>query len=610
MRVYKKEEQLARADIIAKQIAKQQENIRKMIDIAIKQGGLEDDVTHSHRKAYEEAADRLQKDLTDFEAVNNLPTYRSEKAARVAAAYAKKQAELEAQKEKDAGGEGEEEGAEKDAQGALNVDKGEGREADASGEAPEVEGDEDDDDEEDEEDEDDEDDEDEDDDDDDDGEFVLDESDDAVIEARYKLNSMSRAKLVETAAREGLEIYSGQPAPKRGPNKGKAPSKTSLQLINELLHEYFAPTKDYDEDAEEDSEDEVKFGGPAKKTDEYEEDSEDETTADEAGDDDDDDGDEKQTRKAKVDALDNAIAQKIEELNDINDVYYSRGTKPREGVDLKQYKPQTDKAFKELLTLIDGYILSRKIAAGEGDYDEGYTLPLPSRIPAKLTDSDLFLKAEEKYQDGMDKINAMVKDNKSSKSGKGKPLANLLANPKQQYNRMGRPVSNDDKINNEMIKMNKKWQNNNPRHENPVGSLYPFKSKTSDARYDFPTELRYERNISHPTKDARGADYSLLQGEIGGPTVNKEVKRQYKPSQRQVVTPAQALQNVLSGAGKKSGALKKLVFDDEANDMYGEGMHSRNQGFIPEDKEDHFKLPDLKKKKEKEMAAKLSGRRK
>ena len=175
---------------------------------------------------------------------------------------------------------------------------------------------------------------------------------------------------------------------------------------------------------------------------------------------------------------------------------------------------------------------------------------------------------------------------------------------------MGRPVSNDDKINNQMIKMNNNWQKHNPRHENPVGSLYPFKAKTGEARYDFPTELRYNRNITNPTRDARGADYSLLQGEIGGPTVNVEAKRQYKPSQRQVVTPAQALQNVLSGAGRhKSGALKKLVFDDEDNDMFGEQEMGRNSGFIPEDKEDRFKFPDLKKKKEKEAAAKLSGRK-
>ena len=193
--------------------------------------------------------------------------------------------------------------------------------------------------------------------------------------------------------------------------------------------------------------------------------------------------------------------------------------------------------------------------------------------------------------------------------GKGKPLADYLANPRQQYNRMGRPVSNDDKINNEMIKLNKNFQKHNPIHETPVGSLYPFYEKADDAVYDFPTKLRYERNIRQPPQDARGADYSLLQGEIGGPTVNKEVKRQFKSSQRQVVTPAQALQNVLKGAGKKSGALKKLVFDDEGNDMYGEGEGYGNQGFIPEDKDDHFKFPDLKKQKEKAAAAKLSGRK-
>ena len=322
---------------------------------------------------------------------------------------------------------------------------------------------------------------------------------------------------------------------------------------------------------------------------------------------------EEEMLKESIKEYDDKFNKEIDEFNDLNEEYYKRGKTLLPNKDEEEYNKKAEVLFKKLKQTMMIFLTKKGQGARLGFYDDTKT-NVPNQLSTQIFDPKYSKIASDYYVEEMADIQKMINESKAisakAKTGKGKPLANYLSNPKQQYNRMGRPISNDDKINNEMIKMGKKFQNNNPIHETPVGSLYPFYEKTDDAKYDFPTKLRYERNIRQPPKNALGADYSLLQGEIGGPTVNKEVKRSYKPSERQVVTPAQALQNVLSGAGKKSGALKKLVFDDEANDMYGSGEGYGNRGFIPEDKEDHFKLPDLKKKKEKEMAAKLSGRRK
>jgi len=200
-------------------------------------------------------------------------------------------------------------------------------------------------------------------------------------------------------------------------------------------------------------------------------------------------------------------------------------------------------------------------------------------------------KKSKEYEDSIKKLLGKGKPMR----GKGKPLADYLAEKKQvQYNSMGRPITNDDKAHNEELKNIKKFNINNPPHANPVGSLYPFYAKQPIEKYDFVNQLMYSNNVKHPTNDARGADISLLQGPIGGPSTGSEKPVKRTAAKRTVVTPQQALQNVLAGAGRK-GALKKLVFDDENNDMFDEEYGAQN-GFIPEDKDDRFKIPEVKKK--------------
>lgn len=203
--------------------------------------------------------------------------------------------------------------------------------------------------------------------------------------------------------------------------------------------------------------------------------------------------------------------------------------------------------------------------------------------------------------------------------GMGKPLADLLSTKKQpQHNTMGRELSNDDKIHMEMLTQQNKWQNNIPIHYSKIGDKNPFYSQTDDTKYFFPQKLRYENSVRRPAKNAYGADVSLLQGEIGGPTEYIPMKKPTKKPEITHRTPQEALQNILNqdvykdgmtggycGSGK-SGALRKLVFDDENNDAFDEEELPINRGFIKEDKEDHFKLPDLKKAKRKAHAKRMA----
>jgi uncharacterized membrane protein YvbJ len=173
---------------------------------------------------------------------------------------------------------------------------------------------------------------------------------------------------------------------------------------------------------------------------------------------------------------------------------------------------------------------------------------------------------------------------------------------------MQRPISNDDKIHKKVVKINEKWQASNPVHSTPVGSLNPFYAQSEKAKYDFETKLRKENSVLYPTKDARGADVSLLQGEIGGPSEVAKEKRTYKKAEVTHRTEAEALRNILnqdvyegSGKGRKKnpGALRKLVFDGDDNDLFDEEELPTNKGFIKEDKDDAFKLPDVKKEQAK-----------
>lgn len=151
---------------------------------------------------------------------------------------------------------------------------------------------------------------------------------------------------------------------------------------------------------------------------------------------------------------------------------------------------------------------------------------------------------------------------------------------KQQYNSMGRPLSNDDKINNDMINANNNWQiSSNTPHDVPVGNLNPFLPKPQNEKYSYVDELRKANSQLHPEKNALGADISLLQGPITN----------------------------ISGSGsnkKKPKALEKIeaIAVDEKNDMFKKTPMGEN-GMIQEEKEDQFKFPELRPKKEK------SGRR-
>jgi len=145
---------------------------------------------------------------------------------------------------------------------------------------------------------------------------------------------------------------------------------------------------------------------------------------------------------------------------------------------------------------------------------------------------------------------------------------------------MGRPLSDCDKINNDMINANNNWQiNNNNPHDVPVGNLSPFLPKPQTEKYSYVDQLRKANSQMHPERNALGADISLLQGPITN----------------------------ISGSGaskNKPKALEKIeaVAVDEKNDMFKKTPMGDN-GMIQEEKEDQFKFPELRPKKEK------SGRR-
>lgn len=157
--------------------------------------------------------------------------------------------------------------------------------------------------------------------------------------------------------------------------------------------------------------------------------------------------------------------------------------------------------------------------------------------------------------------------------GAGRPLADLLANPKQQYNFMQRPLSDDQKIQNDMIKANRNWQlKNNGPHDTPIGNLNPFLAQDEASKYSYEVLLAAKNAVEHPETNALGANVSLLQGPI----------------------------SVIEGSGKKSKALMQLkkVAIDEKNNLYKRGELGSN-GMIPEEKEDQFKLPEIKPRKRK-----------
>jgi len=189
-------------------------------------------------------------------------------------------------------------------------------------------------------------------------------------------------------------------------------------------------------------------------------------------------------------------------------------------------------------------------------------------------------------------------------------LADLLASIKPQYyHHREDQVYDFDKQHNESMANERNWQaKSNPPHTTPVGSLYPFYKKDPNSMYSFPMKLKHDNAKLHPDdtqRSARGADVSLLQGPIGGPSEReKEVMPPKRPSVVTHRTAEEATQNILKGNGKKNPkALHKLLFNDESNDPYTEN-EGREDGMVhsesEEEEEDRFrnkKLGPVKNKK-------------
>ena len=217
------------------------------------------------------------------------------------------------------------------------------------------------------------------------------------------------------------------------------------------------------------------------------------------------------------------------------------------------------------------------LAPGPSQIDLGDVFgyePLPTDVTASAT---LALRPQQPVQPDLfshplfdrpvqpgSSINGM---GRGKKSGKGKPLADYLADPIQQYNRMGRPLTNDDYAELQERANRTKFRANIPLHYTDIGSLYPFYAKNEDTKYAFPAKLRKELSTTKPRRNALGADLSLLQGRIGGPT--KHVPEPKKAPRRKTVTQAEATMNILEGRGRKNPkALHKLAFNDEKNEMF------------------------------------------
>jgi len=181
----------------------------------------------------------------------------------------------------------------------------------------------------------------------------------------------------------------------------------------------------------------------------------------------------------------------------------------------------------------------------------------------------------EEYSDILNRANRLEKDIYKGDIGKASGVCGtgIDVNVVQQYNTMGRPVSNNQKINNDMVNANRNWQmRNNGPHDTPIGNLNPFLAQDDSSKYTYEVMLANQNAEIHPDVNALGANISLLQGPITN----------------------------MSGSGKKSKAMDKIskVAIDEKNDMH-KPMEMGDKGYIPEEKEDQFKLPDLKPKKKK-----------
>ena len=218
---------------------------------------------------------------------------------------------------------------------------------------------------------------------------------------------------------------------------------------------------------------------------------------------------------------------------------------------------------------------------------------------------DLVKQANKKYREYVELEKA--------KTGKGKGgaggLATLLASRKPQYwNHREDQQYDFDEQHNESMKNEREWQaKSNPPHTTPVGSLYPFYKKDPASMYSFPLKLKHDNAKLYPDdtqRDARGADVSLLQGPVGGPSTPARRPAGRKPTITHR-TASEATQNIIQGKGKKNPkALHKLLFNDESNDPYEENNYAPdNGGMVPEESDeedkDRFRNKKLGPKKKK-----------
>jgi hypothetical protein len=264
---------------------------------------------------------------------------------------------------------------------------------------------------------------------------------------------------------------------------------------------------------------------------------------------------------SKQEELSEALRETLDAADEGYQEFYNRGVF-REGMDKERYRDIRQAAF----TAIRG-IYQRLMPLLLESTPRNMVLPRP--FGTNVRDETL-----------RNALNDYVAGLFGSLTGKGKPkykggvgkVADYLSNaPQQQHTRMGRPVSNDDDIQRQMIASNKNWQSkSNPVHTTSIGSLNPFIEKSEESKYLFPKLLYKELSKTRPQRNALGADVSLLQGPIGGPT--KYAKEPKKPSRVQQVSQTIATDNILEGRGKgnrrNKGALHKLVFMDEKNEMF------------------------------------------
>lgn len=215
--------------------------------------------------------------------------------------------------------------------------------------------------------------------------------------------------------------------------------------------------------------------------------------------------------------------------------------------------------------------LKKSIAKIENDFEtenkvEFDIVALRKQIPALADEYTKKANRAARLAKDIEKGDLTAKEDVGTASG-------IDVNVVQQYNMMGRPLSNDQKINNDMINANRNWQiKNNGPHDTPIGNLNPFLAQDDASKYTYEVMLAKQNAEYHPEVNALGANISLLQGPITN----------------------------LSGSGKKSKAMDKIskIAIDEKNDMF-KPTEMGDKGYIPEEKEDQFKLPDLKPKKRK-----------